>query len=83
MKKGAISFLTFLRKHLSKEGLCPETYMALCFRMDKNFPYHATTDKQKILDYAHNNYSGSKWWNEDVFNRCWEEYRRYMESACY
>ena len=80
MKKGMISFLTFLRKHMAKKGFCPETYMALSFMVDKSYPRRPTTDKQKILDYARKAYSGSKWWNEEVFNRCWNEYRRYLES---
>ena len=80
MKKRHDLISYFSREVHGQKGFCPETYMALSFMIDKKFPHRLTADKQKILNYARKTYSGADGWSEEVFNKCWDKYRRYLES---
>lgn len=76
VKKGVLSFKTWLCRFAP--GLNNEGLFALSVKLDRNFPSRVLTDKERIAEYVHENYSKAKWYSESMFNELWDNYMTFL-----
>lgn len=86
VKKGVLSFKTWLcqvapgslHSRVEPGSSYNGCLFALSVKLDRNFPSRVLTDKERIAEYVHENYSKAKWYSESMFNEFWDNYMTFL-----